>query len=252
MSILFCCCPFLAPSENNNERQALLQPITTEIRNQEDVKPESARQIRPAHCDTQTQSQSGRLALRRVCVPELDQRFSDAAEIFNEQQERFEVMTQHIIKLRQAFGCNHDNSLSLTECVKRIREENDRYRITVQIKGYDFSLTVVPLSSETDPELSLPPRLRLAQEVLKGVSQGAKATVASGTKLQELTGWLLRSEDRLAEQVRQAAPTYQEQCRLEENLKETMQEVRRAKELSLGYRKQAGEVLSEAAQIAGV
>ncbi|XP_046874680.1 uncharacterized protein si:ch73-345f18.3 isoform X2 [Hypomesus transpacificus] len=250
MSILFCCCPFLAPSENNNERQALLQPSTTP-RNQEDVKPESARQIRPAHCDTQTQSRSGRLALRLVCVQELDQRFSDTAETFNEQQERFEVMTQHIIKLRQAFGCNHDNSLSLTECVKRIIEENNRYRITVQIKGYDFSLTVVPLSSETEPDLSLPPRLRLAQEVLKGVSKSAKATVASGTKLKELTGWLLRSEERMAEQVRQAAPTYQEQCRLEENLKETMQEVRRAKELSLGYRKQAGEVLSEAAQIAG-
>ena len=74
--------------------------------------------------DTQTQSRSGRLALRLVCVQELDQRFSDTAETFNEQQERFEVMTQHIIKLRQAFGCNHDNSLSLTECVKRIIEEN--------------------------------------------------------------------------------------------------------------------------------
>ena len=73
--------------------------------------------------DTQTQSRSGRLALRRVCVPDLDQRFSDTAETFNEQQERFEVMTQNIIKLRQAFGCNHDNSLSLTECVKRIRDE---------------------------------------------------------------------------------------------------------------------------------
>lgn len=232
------------------QRQSLLQsrpsPRTTEP-----LIPESARQIKPSHNDKRTLSRSGRLVLRRVGVPELDQRFSDTSETFNEQQERFDLMTQHIIKLRQTFGCNHDNSLSLTECVRRIREENEgRYRITLQIKGYDFSLSVVSVSSETKPEVSLPPRLRLAKEELKGVSQGAKATVAAGTKLQELTGWLLRSEERMVEQVKEAAPTYQEQCRLEENLKETMQEVRRAKELSLRYRKQAGEVLTEVSQIA--
>lgn len=121
------------------------------------------------------------------------------------------------------------------------------------MKGYGFSLCVVPLESgaETD-ERPLPPRLQLAKSEIKDVSQSVKATISVGTKLQEMTGWLLRSEERMAEQVKEAATTYQEQQRLDENLKENMKEVRRAKELSLRYRQQASEVLTEAAEIAGV
>ena len=120
------------------------------------------------------------------------------------------------------------------------------------MKGYDFSLSVVPRRSEVEGEESPPSRLRLAQAELWGISQGAKAISAAGTKLQELIGWLLSGGERMAEQVREAVPSHQDHCRLEENLIETMQEVRRARELSLGYRKQAGEVQTEAAQIAGL
>ena len=127
-----------------------------------------------------------------------------------------------------------------------------KYRVSLKIKGYDFSLSVVPVGSEGESEEEpLPPHLRLAQDELRGASETAKATISKGTTLQEMIGWLLRSRDQMAAQVNSAAPTYQEQGRLSENLKENMQEVRRAKELSLGYRQQAGEVLTEAAQIAG-
>ncbi|XP_071776291.2 uncharacterized protein LOC139927891 [Centroberyx gerrardi] len=246
MSRLFCCCCF--SSENSeDERQPLLQP-----RPSEPNKPESARQTRPTHDDAETLRRSGRLVMRRVCVLELDQRFSDVAETFNEQQGRYEAMVRHIINLRQTYGCNHDDTLFLSEGVKKIREEHEaKYRVSLQMKGYDFSLSVVPLGSEGEQDEPLPPHLRLAQGELRAASQDAKATVSVGTKLQELIGWLLRSEERMAELVREAAPTYQEQGRLDENLKETMKEVRRAKELSLGYKQRAGEVLTEAAQIAG-
>ena len=122
-------------------------------------------------------------------------------------------------------------------------------RVSLKMKGYDFSLSVVPVDdSEEEP---LPPHLRLAQEEVKGTSECAKATISKGTALQEMIGWLLRSKDQMAEQVKGAAATYQEEGRLNENLEENLKEVRRAKELSLGYKQQAGEVLTEAAKIAG-
>lgn len=111
---------------------------------------------------------------------------------------------------------------------------------------------MVPVGSAGESEDEpLPPHLQLAQGELKGASESAKATISKGTTLQELIGWLLRSRDHMAEQVRGAAATYQEQGRLNENLEENIKEVRRAKELSLGYKQQAGEVLTEVAQIAG-
>lgn len=126
-----------------------------------------------------------------------------------------------------------------------------KYRVSLKIQGYDFSLNVVPVRSEGEREEQPPPHLRLAQDELKATSESAKATISKGTTLQELIGWLLRSKDQMADQVKGAAATYQEQGRLNENLKENMMEVRRAKELSLGYKQQAGEVFTEAAHIAG-
>ncbi len=127
-----------------------------------------------------------------------------------------------------------------------------KYRIFLKLKGYDISLSVVPVRSGGESEEEpLPPHLQLAQDEMKGISESAKSTNSKGTTLQELTGWLLRSREQMAEQVKKAADTYQEQGRLTENLEENMKEVRRAKELSLGYRQQAGEVFTEAAQIAG-
>lgn len=108
----------------------------------------------------------------------------------------------------------------------------------------------VGIEGECDDE-PLPPHLKLAQDELRGASEKVRATISKGTALQELFGWLLRSKDQMADQVKGAAPTYQEQGRLTENLEENMREVKRAKELSMDYRQRAGEVLTEAAQIAG-
>lgn len=76
--------------------------------------------------DVHTVKRKGRLVMRRVCVPELDQRFSDMAEAFNEQQERYEAMVRHIRNLRQTYGCNHDDSLALAECLGTIRDEHGK------------------------------------------------------------------------------------------------------------------------------
>lgn len=126
------------------------------------------------------------------------------------------------------------------------------YRVSLKMNGYDFSLSVIPaVLNGKHLEEPLPPRLKLAQDEVRGISESARATISRGTTLQELFAWLLRCRDPMAEQVKQAAPSYQEQGRLNENLEENMREVRRAKESSVGYRQRAGEVLTEAAQIAG-
>ncbi|KAK6324171.1 hypothetical protein J4Q44_G00065100 [Coregonus suidteri] len=242
MSVLFCCC--VTPSEDNDERQPLLHTKPSKS-----AKPESARQPQPAA----TVSRSGLLVPKRVGVIDLDQQFSDVALTFNQQQESYDAMKERIISLRCTYDCNNDSNLTLTECVRKIKEEHkDSCSVTMVMKGYDFSLSVVPLRSAVEGEESPPSRLRLAQEELWGISQGAKAIRTAGTKLQELIGWLLNEGERMAERVREVAPTHQDRCRLENNLIETMQEVRRARELSLGYRQQAGEVQTEAAQIAGL
>lgn len=59
-------------------------------------------------------------------MPELDQRFSDMAETFNAQQESHEALVRHIRNLRQTYGCNQDDTLALTECVGRIRDEHGK------------------------------------------------------------------------------------------------------------------------------
>ncbi|XP_045914225.1 uncharacterized protein si:ch73-345f18.3 isoform X1 [Micropterus dolomieu] len=242
-----CCCCF-SGENSGNERQPLLHPGPFDLNSAG-----SARQNRPAHSNVHTVKRKGRLVMRRVCVPELDQRFSDMAEAFNEQQERYEAMVRHIRNLRQTYGCNHDDSLALAECLGTIRDEHEaQYRVSLKIKGYDFSLNVVPVGSQGESEEEpLPPHLQLAQDEVKGTSESAKATISKGTTLQELIGWLLRSKGQMAEQVKEVAATYQEQGRLTQNLEENIKEVKRAKDLSMRYRHQAGEVLTEVAQIAG-
>ncbi|XP_061598631.1 uncharacterized protein si:ch73-345f18.3 [Cololabis saira] len=245
---LLCCCCFSSDNSNNERQPLLYSKPTSEVNG-----PESARQARPAHSDLQTVRRMGKLLMRRVNVPELDCRFEDVAETFNEQQERYEAMVRHITNLQKSCGCANIGSSALAESVRKIREEHETtYRVSIKMKGYDFSMDLVCVRSESkNNKKPLPPALLLAQNEVKGTSESAKATISKGTTLQELIGWLLRSQDQMSEQVKRKAETYQEQGRLNQNLEENMKEVRRAKELSQGYRKQAGEVLIEAAQIAG-
>lgn len=62
--------------------------------------------------------------VKRVGVQELDQRFSDVAEIFNKQHEHYETMVRRIRNVRQIYGCNSNDTLALTECMMKIRDEH--------------------------------------------------------------------------------------------------------------------------------
>ncbi|XP_057684365.1 uncharacterized protein si:ch73-345f18.3 [Corythoichthys intestinalis] len=240
----FCSCCFR--KENSiNERQPLLQSCPPQPNG-----PESARRIRAVNNEVQP---TGRLMMKRVCIRELDLRFSDVAETFNELQERYEAIVRHVGNLHRNCGFAQNDRLLLSECIGKISEEHrETYKVSLKMKGYDFSLSVVPVNpNPADNNSTVPPALQLAQEDIKCASDNTKAAISKGTTLQEMIGWLLRSKVKIAEQVEKVAETYQERGRLDENLEKNMKEVRRAKELSIKYREQAGEVLKEAAQISG-
>lgn len=65
--------------------------------------------------------------MKRVCVPDLDLRFSDVAETFNELQESYENMVRHIRNLQKSCGCTHSDHLTISECVAKIREEHGKW-----------------------------------------------------------------------------------------------------------------------------
>lgn len=214
---------------------------------------ESARQAPSAHNDAQT-VRTGKLTMRRVNVPDLDLRFTEMAETFNEQQEHYEAMVGHIRKLKQSCGSKGVDNLTFAECIGEIRKEHEAtHRVSLKMKGYDFSLVLNPVGPEGETEEKpLPLSLQSAQNECRGISDSAKATISKGTALMQLIDWLLQSHSQMAEQVKGAAETHQERGRLNNNLEENMKEVRRAKQLLQGFRKQAGEVYMEAAQIAGI
>ncbi|XP_020788524.1 uncharacterized protein si:ch73-345f18.3 [Boleophthalmus pectinirostris] len=239
-----CCCCFSCEN-TENETQPLLGS-----RQSEQNGAASARQTLSAHSDGHMKT--GKLVMRRVGVPDLDQRFSDVAEAFNEQQHRFETTVHLLLSLQKRYRCSPGGPLALTGILRKIRDEHEaNYRISMKLKGYDFSLCVVHANSEENDVGPLPYHLQMAIDEFKDISESAKATIAKGTTLQELIGWLLRSKDHMAEQVKGAAATFQEQGRLSENLKENVNEVVRAKQLSMEYRQKAGEIFVEAADIAG-
>ncbi|CAB1320649.1 unnamed protein product [Coregonus sp. 'balchen'] len=68
-------------------------------------------------------SRSGQFVPKRVGLKDLDQRFSDVAETFNQQQESYDIMKERIISLCRTYDCNNDSTLTLTRCVRKIKEE---------------------------------------------------------------------------------------------------------------------------------
>ncbi|KAK1785519.1 hypothetical protein P4O66_018879 [Electrophorus voltai] len=203
-------------------------------------KTSSARQVPSSRAVNQP---VGKIVCRHVGVPDIDQRFSDITETFNEQHERYECMKENLSTLRYRYRCPPDSSLS--ECLKKIMEEHDMHHIKIQIKGCYFSLDVMPVEN-------MPDKLKLTQDGITELSRATTAVESSCTKLQRMIEFYLKDEECLTTRVREAAPTHQEQQRLEGNLQANLREARRAKEFSTRYREEARKLLTEAAQLSGV
>ncbi|KAJ8335117.1 hypothetical protein SKAU_G00407560 [Synaphobranchus kaupii] len=211
-------------AQSSEERQPLLPA-------------ESARLSRPPAQDVA--KQKGKMLAKLVGITELDQHFADIADTFNQQQDHYGNMTEAFRVLKDSYGCSHRNSLS--ECLQRIREEHGGVQLSLQMQGYDFTLVVLGRQ---------PVGLQKVQEQVILLGRAAKAVVAAGPKLQSMIGWVLQGEEQLEQRVRDASHTYQEELRMEANLRENLQAVHCAGELSTRYRREAGAVLTEAARLA--
>ncbi|XP_067281882.1 uncharacterized protein si:ch73-345f18.3 [Pseudorasbora parva] len=227
-----CCYSF--PS-GGDERQPLLQSNGK-------AQTESARPSRPAAKAGEVQK-TGRFSARRVGVSDLDERFSDVAETFNKQQEHYETMKNMLQTVANRYKCPSNDSLS--QCLKKIKEAHGNWYISLEVKGYDFILMV-------RSEAEIPNDLKMTQENITEMSKATKAIISVATKLQEMIDWLLKEEDSLTKQVEAAESRHQERKRLVDNLKENLREARRAKEMSPTYRKEAGNLLNEAAVLSGI
>ncbi|XP_050991911.1 uncharacterized protein si:ch73-345f18.3 isoform X2 [Labeo rohita] len=237
-------CCFSSPDEDA-ERQHLLQSNNkrqTESARSPAAK-ESARPPRPAATDVTLDQKNGRFIARRVGVPGLDERFTDVADTFNTQQEHYETMKNKLQTLASRYHCPNNDSLS--ECLKKIKENHELCHISLEVKGYDFILKV-----RSEAEISS--ELKRTQENVTELSRATKSVISVSTKLHEMIDWLLKAEDSMISQIEAAESRHQEQKRLLDNLKENLKEARRAKELSPKYRKEAGNLLNEAAQLSGI
>lgn len=101
-------------------------------------------------------------------------------------------------------------------------------------------------------EAEIPSELNRMQENVTELSRAAKSIISISTKLNEMIESLLRDEDSMISQIQDAESRHQEQKRLMDNLRENLREARRAKELSPKYRKEAGNLLNEAALLSGI
>ncbi|XP_053349086.1 uncharacterized protein si:ch73-345f18.3 [Clarias gariepinus] len=222
-----CCC--LQSQSSEEETQPILGA------------PASARTFHSSHNDGQCGS--GRVTVRHVGVPDLDQRFTDFAETFNHQQEHYECMQEKRRALLYRYRCAPDSSLS--ECLQKIKDEHDEHQISLQMKGFDFSLAVTP----DDP---VPDKLKQTRENIKELCQAVKAIMGAELKLEKMMTWLLNSEKSLSEKVNTEAKTHQDSKRLGDNLKENLHETSRAKVLSPRYKEEAGKLFDEVALLSGV
>ncbi|KAK3532526.1 hypothetical protein QTP86_023749 [Hemibagrus guttatus] len=226
MSFLCCC---LQSQASEEERQPILG---------------EAQSARISHLPPEGfQNRSDRIIARRVGVPDLDQRFTEFAEMFNKQQENYECMRERLKTLMHHYRCAPDSSLS--DCLQQMKVEHYNRQIFLQLKGYDFSLAVTPGDL-------LPDKLKQTQENIKELCQAAKAIMSLGPKLEEMINWLLKSEQSLTDKVNAEAKTHQESTRLRGNLRENLHEASRAKELSPHYREEAGKLYNEVARLSGV
>ncbi|XP_043088882.1 uncharacterized protein si:ch73-345f18.3 [Puntigrus tetrazona] len=225
-------CCFSSP-DGDGEREPLIQSNNK-------TPTESAR---PPRANTDVDERRGVFSARRVGVSALDERFTDVAETFNKQQEHHETMKNKLQTLASRYRCPVNDSLS--ECLRKIRERHELCHISLEVKGYDFNLTA-------RSEAEVPGELRRTQENVAELSRAAKSVISAGTKLHEMIDSLLRDEDGMRRQIQDAESRHQEQKRLLDNLRENLREARRAKELSPAYRKEAGNLLNEAALLSGI
>nr|XP_013805026.1 PREDICTED: uncharacterized protein LOC106490195 [Apteryx mantelli mantelli] len=184
----------------------------------------------------------GTLTMKLVNVLAIDTLFSDIAKAFNKQREDHSAMKQAAQKLKELSGCAP--VASLAACIEHIQQEHGACEAQVHVEGYSFSLIV--------KEKKVPDKLQKVQQQMEELSRSTKHVLATETTLQEMICSVLQSQTQLAERIKSANPEYLDQVRLKANLRENIQKISLARELSEEYSEGAKSVLREMAQLAGL
>ncbi|KAK1173144.1 hypothetical protein AOXY_G3192, partial [Acipenser oxyrinchus oxyrinchus] len=166
------------------------------------------------------------------------QRFIDIADTFNQQGEHHHAMGECLEQLKASYHAR-------TKTIRSFFLLPGAFYIGVQMQGYNVSVVVKP---ESAPDI----KLQEAQELMKNLSQAFKSFGAASNKLQEMITSALHSEIEITHRVKEAKRPYQKQIRVEANLKDNFQEVKRIKQLSSQYREEASSPLNEVARLAGI
>ncbi|XP_069728650.1 uncharacterized protein [Phaenicophaeus curvirostris] len=187
-------------------------------------------------------NKKGTLTMKLVNVRAIDTLFSDLAKTFNKQHDDYSAMMKAAQKLKEVSGCAP--TASLTACIEAMQQEHGAYRVQMHMEGYSFSLIV--------KEKKVPDKLKQVQQQVGELSRSTKRVLARKTILQEMIFFVLQSQTQLEERIKTANTEYLDQVRLEDNLRENIQKISLAKELSEQYDGAARNVLRGMAQLAGL
>ncbi|XP_043941084.1 uncharacterized protein LOC122813039 [Protopterus annectens] len=230
-----CCCKCFTKTSADAERQPLsartIGPYSKAAYGTDSL--ETARD---------TTVKKGKVNAKLVGVPDIDHLFTDIGDTFNKQHQHCLEISEYIRQVNESYKCPPNSSFSV--CLQKIKEKHRDLEINVQMQGYSFMLEVQPEGAHE--------KLLHTQQQIKNLSLATKSVLAAGTTLQEMINYVLQKEEELTDRVKKMDLAYQDKVRVESNLKENLQEVRRTKQLSVQYRETANQVLAEMAQLADI
>ncbi|XP_040186955.1 uncharacterized protein LOC120919056 [Rana temporaria] len=216
---MFCCSSCCA--QGSAEETA---PLSTEVRHPRQVK---------------VLEKGEKLLVKLVGVPEYDEKFSEIAELYNQQVEQHNTMNRCLAQL------NVGGSRNLGSCIETLKTQYSSYDPKIKMEGYNFSLT----TQTTD---NLPGALQESQEVVTQLSRAVKLLMSTQTKLGGMVFSVPQDKSEMESRIKEVNTGYLDQIRLVENLQENTRNMDKAKKLSKEYEEEARSLLTEIANISGI
>ncbi|XP_053145141.1 uncharacterized protein LOC128342175 [Hemicordylus capensis] len=220
-----CCCPCL--SLPSSEREPLNTPHSRQPRQ-----------------DTQSAlfSKDEALTFKRVNLPETDTVFASIAKTFNKQQDDWSAIRKAIQSLKELYHCSVASSLSV--CMEKIQQEHYACSVQVHMEGYRFWLEV--------KEKEIPEKLKKAQQQVGELNLATKGVISTATQLEEMLHSVLQDQDDMVKRVQTANPAHLDWIRIKGNLRENIEKINLATQLSRQYKEEANSVLTEMSKSASL
>ncbi|XP_077314801.1 uncharacterized protein LOC143935066 [Lithobates pipiens] len=215
------CCPSCCVQGSAEETA----PLSTEVRHPRQVKVLEKGQM---------------LLVKKVDVPEYDEKFSEIAELYNKQVEHHNIMNHCLAQLNNVSG-----SHNLGSCIETLKTQYSSFDPKIKMEGYNFSLT-------TQTTENLPEALQESQELVTQLSRAVKLLMSTQTKLGGMVFSVPQDKSEMESKIKEVNTGYLDQIRLVENLQENTRNIDKAKKHSKEYEEEARSLLTEIANISGI